>query len=82
MATDIIHLNCRRLDAYRGNYDAFEQARSERLLNQQREYESQKAEREHVQVGEIRELFICFCYIHDMIAFWLSVNSTISHSYL
>ncbi|KAH9596207.1 ATP-binding cassette sub- F member 3 [Schistosoma haematobium] len=50
VATDIIHLNCKRLDAYRGNYDAFEQARSERLLNQQREYESLKAEREHIQV--------------------------------
>ncbi|CAH8452614.1 unnamed protein product [Heterobilharzia americana] len=49
VATDIIHLNCKRLDAYRGNYDMFEQARGERLLNQQREYESQKAEREHVQ---------------------------------
>ncbi|RTG89811.1 ATP-binding cassette, subfamily F, member 3 [Schistosoma bovis] len=49
VATDIIHLNCKRLDAYRGNYDAFEQARSERLLNQQREYESLKAEREHIQ---------------------------------
>ncbi|CAH8827705.1 unnamed protein product [Trichobilharzia szidati] len=49
VSTDIIHLNCKRLDAYRGNYDAFEQARAERLLNQQREYESQKAERDHVQ---------------------------------
>ncbi|CAH8460992.1 unnamed protein product [Schistosoma turkestanicum] len=49
VATDIIHLNCKRLDAYRGNYDTFEQARAERLLNQQREYESLKAEREHIQ---------------------------------
>ncbi|KAH8850648.1 ATP-binding cassette sub-family F member 3 [Schistosoma japonicum] len=49
VATDIIHLNCKRLDAYRGNYDSFEQSRSERLLNQQREYESLKTEREHIQ---------------------------------
>lgn len=49
VATDIIHLTGRRLDFYRGNYDAFEQARAERLLNQQREYEAQKAARDHVQ---------------------------------
>ncbi|KAF7232631.1 hypothetical protein EG68_10989 [Paragonimus skrjabini miyazakii] len=49
VATDIIHLTARHLDFYRGNYDAFEQARAERLLAQQREYEAQKAEREHIQ---------------------------------
>ncbi|CAH8571208.1 unnamed protein product [Dicrocoelium dendriticum] len=49
VSTDIIHLTGRRLDLYRGNYDAFEQARAERLLNQQREYEAQKAARDHVQ---------------------------------
>ncbi|TPP62222.1 ATP-binding cassette sub-family F member [Fasciola gigantica] len=49
VATDIIHLNARRLDVYRGNYDAFEQARGDRLLAQQREYEALKAEREHIQ---------------------------------
>ncbi|VDP68802.1 unnamed protein product, partial [Echinostoma caproni] len=49
VATDIIHLTARRLDMYRGNYDAFEQARGDRLLAQQREYEAQKAEREHIQ---------------------------------
>lgn len=50
VATDIIHLNARRLDVYHGNYDSFEHARGDRLLAQQREYEAQKAEREHIQV--------------------------------
>ncbi|GAA29224.2 ATP-binding cassette sub-family F member 3, partial [Clonorchis sinensis] len=49
VATDIIHLTSRRLDVYRGNYDAFEQARADRLLAQQREYEAQQAERAHIQ---------------------------------
>ncbi|CAL8078480.1 unnamed protein product [Calicophoron daubneyi] len=49
VATDIIHLTGCRLDTYRGNYDAFERARADRLLAQQREYEAQKAEREHIQ---------------------------------
>lgn len=50
VATDIIHLTNRRLDTYRGNYDAFERARADKLLSQQREYDAQKAEREHIQV--------------------------------
>ncbi|TGZ67791.1 hypothetical protein CRM22_004599 [Opisthorchis felineus] len=49
VVTDIIHLTSRRLDVYRGNYDAFEQARADRLLAQQREYEAQQAERAHIQ---------------------------------
>ncbi len=50
IATDIIHLTSKRLDAYRGNYDTFVKAREERLLNEEREYQAQKAEREHSQV--------------------------------
>jgi hypothetical protein len=34
----------------RGNYDTFVTARSERLKNQQREYEAQKEYRDHIQV--------------------------------
>uniref|UniRef100_A0A0X3PWD2 ATP-binding cassette sub-family F member 3 n=1 Tax=Schistocephalus solidus TaxID=70667 RepID=A0A0X3PWD2_SCHSO len=49
VATDIIHLTSKRLDAYRGNYDVFVKAREERLLNEEREYQAQKAEREHIQ---------------------------------
>ncbi|KAL5108417.1 ATP-binding cassette sub-family F member 3 [Taenia crassiceps] len=49
IATDIIHLVANRLDAYRGDYDAFVKARDERLLNEEREYLAQKAERDHIQ---------------------------------
>lgn len=49
VATDIIHLTSKRLDVYRGNYDTFTKAREERLLNEEREYLAQKAEREHIQ---------------------------------
>ncbi len=34
----------------RGNYDTFVSARTERLKNQQREYEAQKEYRDHIQV--------------------------------
>ncbi|VDD75804.1 unnamed protein product [Mesocestoides corti] len=49
IATDIIHLTAKRLDSYRGTYDNFVKAREERLLNEEREYLAQKAEREHIQ---------------------------------
>ena len=51
VVTDIIHLTAKRLDAYRGDYDNFVKAREERLLNEEREYAAQKAEREHIQVS-------------------------------
>ncbi len=38
----------------RGNYDTFVSARTERLKNQQREYEAQKEYRDHIQVCLIR----------------------------
>ncbi|XP_076053372.1 ATP-binding cassette sub-family F member 3 [Oratosquilla oratoria] len=47
--TDVLHLHAQSIDCYRGNYDAFANTRSERMLNQQREYESQMAFRAHVQ---------------------------------
>ncbi|CAF0721659.1 unnamed protein product [Adineta ricciae] len=50
VATDILHLNSQKLDSYRGNYDTFVSARTERLKNQQREYEAQKEYRDHIQV--------------------------------
>ncbi|CAF1332302.1 unnamed protein product [Adineta steineri] len=50
VATDILHLNAQKVDSYRGNYDTFVSARSERLKNQQREYEAQKEYRDHIQV--------------------------------
>ncbi|CAF4580694.1 unnamed protein product, partial [Rotaria sp. Silwood1] len=50
VATDILHLYSQKLDSYRGNYDTFVTARTERLKNQQREYEAQKEYRDHIQV--------------------------------
>lgn len=50
VATDILHLCSQKVESYRGNYDTFVSARSERLKNQQREYEAQKEYRDHIQV--------------------------------
>jgi len=50
IATDVIHLHSQRLDAYHGDYDTFVKTKTERLKNQQREYEAQKEYREHIQV--------------------------------
>ncbi|VUZ50508.1 unnamed protein product [Hymenolepis diminuta] len=49
VATDIIHLTSQRLDAYKGDYDDFIKARDERLINEEREYNAQMAERAHIQ---------------------------------
>ena len=49
LATDIVHFSDKKLIQFRGDYDAFEKARSERLLNQQRAYESAQKQRSHVQ---------------------------------
>jgi len=49
ICTDIIHLENQKLTSYKGDYDSFEQTRSERLKNQQRAYDAQKAHRAHVQ---------------------------------
>ncbi|KAJ1527318.1 hypothetical protein ONE63_008835 [Megalurothrips usitatus] len=47
--TDIIHLYAQRLESYRGNYEQFDKTKSEKLKNQQREWEAQQSHREHVQ---------------------------------
>ncbi|KAK3927959.1 ATP-binding cassette sub-family F member 3 [Frankliniella fusca] len=47
--TDILHLYAQRLEAYRGNYEQFEKTKTEKLKNQQREWEAQQQHREHVQ---------------------------------
>ena len=51
IATDVIHLHSQHLDAYHGDYDTFVKTKTERLKNQQREYEAQKEYREHIQVS-------------------------------
>lgn len=48
--TDVLHLHTQRIDAYRGNYSNFVKTMSEKLKNQQREYDSQQLLRAHLQV--------------------------------
>ncbi|XP_050311079.1 ATP-binding cassette sub-family F member 3 [Anthonomus grandis grandis] len=47
--TDILHLHSQRIESYRGNYEQFEKTKTEKLKNQQREYEAQLQQRQHVQ---------------------------------
>lgn len=47
--TDIIHFHSQRMDAYRGNYENFVKAMTEKLKCQQREYEAQQQYKAHVQ---------------------------------
>ena len=49
VSTDIIHLHAEQLVTYRGDYTQFVSTRAERLKNQQREYETQLAYRQHLQ---------------------------------
>jgi len=49
VSTDIIHLHNKKLEHYKGNYDMYEQVRYERLLQQQRRFETQQAKTKHVQ---------------------------------
>jgi ATP-binding cassette subfamily F protein 3 len=49
VATDIIHLTNKRLEYYRGNYDAFEKIRNERLRQQQKAAAAQQVQRQHIQ---------------------------------
>uniref|UniRef100_A0A6B2KZ86 ABC transporter domain-containing protein n=1 Tax=Arcella intermedia TaxID=1963864 RepID=A0A6B2KZ86_9EUKA len=49
VATDIIHFQEKKLAYYTGNYDTFEVTRTERLLNQKRAFESQTAQKAHIQ---------------------------------
>ena len=49
IATDIIHLHSKKLEVYKGNYDAFEAIRDDRLKVQQRQFEAQDKKRKHVQ---------------------------------
>ncbi|XP_075237207.1 ATP-binding cassette sub-family F member 3 [Lycorma delicatula] len=47
--TDILHLHSQRIEAYRGNYENFAKTKTEKMRNQQREYEAQQQHRAHVQ---------------------------------
>lgn len=43
------HALLQRIESYRGNYDNFEKTKTEKLRNQQREFEAQQQHRAHVQ---------------------------------
>ncbi len=49
VAREIVHVEGRRLNAYSGNYSAFEAQRSERLALQQATYEKQRRTIEHLE---------------------------------
>jgi len=49
VCTDIIHLNNKKLDYYKGNYAVFEKTRSDRLKSQQRAFEAQQSQKKHIQ---------------------------------
>ena len=49
VATDIIHLHSLTLQLYKGNYEAFEKIRVSRLKQQQKSFEAQQKQKEHVQ---------------------------------
>lgn len=49
VATDIVHMHSQRLETYRGNYENFVKSMTEKLTNQQREYEAQQMHRQHLQ---------------------------------
>jgi len=49
VCTDVIHLQNKKLDFYRGNYDSFEKIRNERLKQQQKQHDAQQVQRKHMQ---------------------------------
>eukprot|EP01053_Blabericola_migrator_P002550 Blabericola_migrator_1__2549@NODE_171_length_12111_cov_153_412405_g148_i0_p2_GENE_NODE_171_length_12111_cov_153_412405_g148_i0NODE_171_length_12111_cov_153_412405_g148_i0_p2_ORF_typecomplete_len730_score204_49ABC_tran/PF00005_27/2_1e23ABC_tran/PF00005_27/2_1e03ABC_tran/PF00005_27/1_7e21AAA_21/PF13304_6/1_2e08AAA_21/PF13304_6/4e11ABC_tran_Xtn/PF12848_7/62ABC_tran_Xtn/PF12848_7/4_5e22ABC_tran_Xtn/PF12848_7/5_8e02AAA_15/PF13175_6/0_0004AAA_15/PF13175_6/0_075AAA_15/PF13175_6/0_65SMC_N/PF02463_19/25S len=49
VCTDTIEFKDRQLKYWPGNYDQFERAKADRMLTQQREFESQQAKRAHIQ---------------------------------
>ena len=49
VASDIVFAFNRELELYKGNFDQFEATKTERMKNQQRQYEAQQQYREHIQ---------------------------------
>ncbi|XP_038061203.1 ATP-binding cassette sub-family F member 3-like [Patiria miniata] len=50
VSTDILFLHSKTLDSYRGDYEVFFKTKTEKLTNQQKEFEAQQQLRAHVQV--------------------------------
>ncbi|MDV6317285.1 ribosomal protection-like ABC-F family protein [Idiomarina sp. HP20-50] len=49
VTTDIIHIEHKKLNSYRGNYSQFERQRAEHIAQQQSEYEKAQVMRQHLQ---------------------------------
>ena len=49
VATDILHLQNKKIDAYRGNYDNFDQVKFEKIMLQQKTFEAQQKQVKHIQ---------------------------------
>ena len=49
VTTDIIHIEHKKLNSYRGNYSQFERQRAEHIAQQQSEYEKSQVMRQHLQ---------------------------------
>ena len=49
VANEIVHIESKRLNLYKGNYSAFEKQRSERLALQQANFEKQQRQIRHIQ---------------------------------
>lgn len=49
VTTDIVHIEHKKLNTYRGNYSLFERQRAEQLAQQQSEYEKAQTMRQHLQ---------------------------------
>ncbi|MGM0906443.1 MAG: ribosomal protection-like ABC-F family protein [Pseudomonadota bacterium] len=49
VTTDIVHIEHKRLNSYRGNYSQFERQRAEHMAQQQSEYEKAQVMRQHLQ---------------------------------
>ncbi|EGC31134.1 non-transporter ABC protein AbcF1 [Dictyostelium purpureum] len=49
VCTDIMHLNNKKIDYYKGNYSVFERTRSDRLKSQQRAFDAQQSQKKHIQ---------------------------------
>ncbi|EPS74591.1 hypothetical protein M569_00164, partial [Genlisea aurea] len=50
VVTDIIHLQGKKLNTYRGNYDTFERTREEQIKNKQKAVEANERTRAHMQL--------------------------------
>ena len=73
VATDILHIHSRKIDTYRGNYSEYYQTMTQKLLNQQREYDSQMEYRKHIQ-----EFIDKFRFVFDKLIMIINIKMTFS----